>query len=73
MEVVDRGVSANPQDVRTWLDENDADMTVTMNAMEVSKPFFLTQTPHQISPCAGGTDARTRACCYCCCYAHTFT
>ena len=41
MEVVDRGVSANPQDVRTWLDENDADMTVTMNAMEVSKPFFF--------------------------------
>ena len=41
VEVVDRGVSPNPQDVRTWLDEGDASLTVTMNAMEV-KTFLVT-------------------------------
>ena len=56
MEVVDRGVSANPQDVRTWLDENDADMTVTMNAMEVSKNNA--NATHNLRVC--GWDGRTR-------------
>ena len=40
-EVVDRGVSANPQERRAFLDENDASMTVTLNAMEV-KTFLVT-------------------------------
>ena len=40
-EVVDRGVSANPQERRVFLDENDASMTVTLNAMEV-KTFLVT-------------------------------
>ena len=40
-EVVDRGVSNNPQDRRTWLEESDASLTVTMNAMEV-KTFLVT-------------------------------
>ena len=40
-EVVDRGVSKNPQDRRTWLEESDASLTVTMNAMEV-KTFLVT-------------------------------
>ena len=39
-EVVDRGVS-DAQDVRHFLDEADATMTVTMNAMEV-KTFLVT-------------------------------
>ena len=34
-EIVDRGVSANPQEDRVFLDESDDSMTVTLNAMEV--------------------------------------
>ena len=36
VEVVDRGVSSSPQiGERKWLDESDAALTVTLNAMEV--------------------------------------
>ena len=42
MEVVDRGVSSNPQVAeRQWLDESDAALTVTLNAMEV-KTYLVT-------------------------------
>lgn len=41
VEVVERGVSDYPQDERRFFDENDAAMTVTMNAMEV-KTFLVT-------------------------------
>lgn len=40
-EVVDRGVSPNPQQVRSFLDPADPTMTVTINAMEV-KTFLVT-------------------------------
>ena len=40
-EVVDRGVSTNPQDVRVFFDQSDASMSVTMSAMEV-KTFLVT-------------------------------
>ena len=40
-EVVDRGVSANPQEDRVFLDESDDSMTVTLNAMEVKVSALL--------------------------------
>jgi alpha-mannosidase len=37
-EVVERGVSAHPQERRHWLTESDPSLTVTINAMEVPPP-----------------------------------
>ena len=40
-EIVDRGVSQNPQDKRTFLGDGDDGITVTLNAMEV-KTYLVT-------------------------------